>query len=103
LLCVPLSSATLCSYTTLFRSVNVSGLLRDFVNAAETYIDDYTVARKSEIIAFEMAKEIMWDIRTVSDLGQEQMKVVGSNSITVVDRKSTRLNSSHVKISYAVF
>lgn len=63
---------------------NVSGLLRDFVNAAETYIDDYTVARKSEIIAFEMAKEIMWDIRTVSDLGQEQMKVVGSNSITVV-------------------
>src|SRR5690606_40821006 len=38
------------------------------------------------------------DIRNLADF----MKEYGQTS-TVVDRKSTRLNSSHVKISYAVF
>src|SRR5690349_23978525 len=32
------------------------------------------------------------------------MKIIGSwRRVTVLDRKSTRLNSSHVEISYAVF
>src|SRR5207249_6486944 len=33
----------------------------------------------------------------------ERLGNVDSNSITEADRKSTRLNSSHVSISYAVF
>src|SRR5699024_11925305 len=32
-----------------------------------------------------------------------QFKVPGPGSCVIVDRKSTRLNSSHVSISYAVF
>src|SRR5699024_12681002 len=39
------------------------------------------------------------DLRTVAgDLGQRQ-----KHRLTWLDRKSTRLNSSHVSISYAVF
>src|SRR5690606_40535990 len=38
----------------------------------------------------------------VKALGHEKMPIHGVIPVTV-DRKSTRLNSSHVKISYAVF
>src|SRR5690606_40722817 len=30
-------------------------------------------------------------------------KIINRSQVTEIDRKSTRLNSSHVKISYAVF
>src|SRR3989442_7172773 len=36
-------------------------------------------------------------------LSDEQDQVVGGGVCDVGDRKSTRLNSSHVRISYAVF
>src|SRR5690554_7277970 len=44
------------------------------------------------------AKEI------IGNESQERMGlVIGQNDIDTLDRKSTRLNSSHVRISYAVF
>src|SRR5690606_41310179 len=36
------------------------------------------------------------------DIDDDQVEVIDANSLEV-DRKSTRLNSSHVKTSYAVF
>src|SRR5690606_39878888 len=33
----------------------------------------------------------------------KQLKILQVEAVQLVDRKSTRLNSSHVKISYAVF
>src|SRR5690606_40106526 len=36
-------------------------------------------------------------------LTEEKMRQLGELGLLGVDRKSTRLNSSHVKISYAVF
>src|SRR5699024_11649467 len=33
----------------------------------------------------------------------EDVKIVGFDNVSISDRKSTRLNSSHVSISYAVF
>src|SRR5699024_11552520 len=41
-------------------------------------------------------------IKAVRELGSERRETVRSLSV-VGDRKSTRLNSSHVSISYAVF
>ena len=65
---------------------NIEALLEDFIEAAGQYVDDYTTARQSELKRFEMAKEIMWQIRTVADLGQDQMKSVGESSIITVGR-----------------
>src|SRR5690606_6210393 len=39
----------------------------------------------------------------VSKISEEQLYYLMSRGLTEQDRKSTRLNSSHVKISYAVF
>src|SRR2546430_6157031 len=62
-----------------------------------------TLFRSGEWIAFASARDDDWDTRLVSDLyvaaagGGEPVKITRS------DRKSTRLNSSHSQISYAVF
>src|SRR5204863_10127248 len=64
---------TLFPYTTLFRSVP----------------------------AYAMAK-----LRGLADRHAEAMQIAVSSGVTIAmgtDRKSTRLNSSHVEISYAVF
>src|SRR5436309_4970563 len=77
------TSSTLFPYTTLFRSL---GLVADVVVVG-------CAAGGEEAIA--MTDELAPDV-VVMDLA---MQLVGHRE----DRKSTRLNSSHVKISYAVF
>src|SRR5690606_41828922 len=84
-------SSTFFPYTTLFRSlkaqiplpVRLFGLRLDKIEKA-------IELNEEEIISSE-----------ISQLRQ-QIELLPQNSI-VIDRKSTRLNSSHVKISYAVF
>src|SRR5690606_2590937 len=67
---------------------------------------------KQEISLNTKAKVKLFDIKhwislkTLFESAQAIMAQVGeaeSNDFNVLDRKSTRLNSSHVKISYAVF
>src|SRR5690606_41827012 len=41
------------------------------------------------------------DVPTIAEAGYEGLYIAGG--MQFLDRKSTRLNSSHVKISYAVF
>src|SRR5258708_20436246 len=67
--------STLFPYTTLFRSQHAAGLAQ--------------VRRRQA--AAEQALRIDWRQRRVVELAQQ------------LDRKSTRLNSSHQIISYAVF
>src|SRR3989442_6097324 len=85
--------STLFPYTTLFRSKPLSagfpGVAR---TAAGVAIDrsgraQFAVARHARkgLIAFEISQAL--------EVGFDP----------VIDRKSTRLNSSHVRISYAVF
>src|SRR3712207_7779689 len=74
--------STLFPYTTLFRSA-----LSFDVKAVECGSDD----AKSKIVR-EVRKSDECDVASVSDSSNEK-----------VDRKSTRLNSSHANISYAVF
>src|SRR5690606_41897582 len=76
--------STLFPYTTLFRS-------------KETAMHKLTVLLAALLVSFSS-----WALDLDS---AKQMGLVGeqTNGYLGLDRKSTRLNSSHVKISYAVF
>src|SRR3712207_7123284 len=84
--------STLFPYTTLFRS----GVLAEQVHAAGSAGDDVGRAaeRRQESFAHERSTSIACSSRALSS---------GRASMAKKDRKSTRLNSSHANISYAVF
>src|SRR5256885_9363152 len=77
--------STLFPYTTLFRS--------------QAAIEAAATARRDDAKVFlrefsrELLREINWSTKIVA------LVIV----VVLVDRKSTRLNSSHLVISYAVF
>src|SRR5437870_11509471 len=74
--------STLFPYTTLFRSpVRCEGVLDDFCNSAFPLLH---ADRSGPVSA-------------------RPVRLSGMNDRVAEDRKSTRLNSSHVAISYAVF
>src|SRR3712207_8014930 len=79
--------STLFPYTTLFRSTEVSGTL-DTTPGRQIRIDVYANAA-CHITGFGAAETYLGGFTTTSGAGP--------------DRKSTRLNSSHANISYAVF
>src|SRR5436309_9255876 len=74
-------------YTTLFRSAVVDVGV-DPVQLVDEQLE---------------AVEVDRDQVVHGDPGQLLDRVEGSPGVAEADRKSTRLNSSHVKISYAVF
>src|SRR5690625_7000415 len=78
----PLPRSTLFPYTTLFRSW--SGFFSSFEIDLGSYV--WPVGRSLSIIQFQSPLHPIW-----------------AAFYFVKDRKSTRLNSSHVAISYAVF
>src|SRR5947199_3976946 len=73
--------STLFPYTTLFRS--------------QTYADLLLRARRQGDVALDRAFRNLWV--DVEDVGRSLQQTAR------LDRKSTRLNSSHLGISYAVF
>src|SRR5690606_41665940 len=79
--------STLFPYTTLFRSYQVSNV---FVSIVDFKEEHHTIKnlQLSDLFAYE--KEIAFSENVIDEY-------------VFQDRKSTRLNSSHVKISYAVF
>src|SRR5690554_7612349 len=87
----PPPRSTLFPYTTLFRSV----LVRE-----PDYNDGKFKLIDSEIAALYETKTDQYERDYRRVLGLNWRTVIGNTSI---DRKSTRLNSSHVRISYAVF
>src|SRR5256885_11346777 len=76
--------STLFPYTTLFRSA---------LRAASPG------ARQGELLFFSPVAEL----RSYARLLRQRNRVDEARSIEMLDRKSTRLNSSHLVISYAVF
>src|SRR2546427_8803184 len=85
--------STLFPYTTLFRSeaeddpVAIDGLVRRLFGDP-FHIEKGTL--EAELAAVQVADR--------EDVGREERDLTD-----VIDRKSTRLNSSHSQISYAVF
>src|SRR5688572_32343691 len=91
--------STLFPYTTLFRSVVVGR-----VEAPGTIHVGQAVADREEL-ALRIVEEIEvhsigQPLRAFGDVDEQLREVVLDPP---VDRKSTRLNSSHSQISYAVF
>src|SRR5690606_40346316 len=93
----PPPSSPLFPYTTLFRSLALAGLVR-LCEALGEEADEMLAA----LVADE---DTAW--RLVAVLGASralaQHLAKHPGHWRLLDRKSTRLNSSHVKISYAVF
>src|SRR5690606_40694739 len=92
---IPLLLATLFPYTTLFRSIDRNN---DGVIDHHDYTDGIPF-NTNPMFVNALAGDFR--LKTVSPcIG---VGTLFSYYFTDLDRKSTRLNSSHVKISYAVF
>src|SRR5699024_12071645 len=85
----PPPTSTLFPYTTLFRS---NRELREIRNMSEEVNQNH--AGLMQQLLQELGREIQSLDRQLSTIAQNNNQS---------DRKSTRLNSSHVSISYAVF
>src|SRR5690606_40453390 len=90
--------STLFPYTTLFRSAATPGR-----SLTDVFADKTDPARDHVLIGKERH-----DVGRPRDVGYPIRGVIKGDLLYVKnfeleDRKSTRLNSSHVKISYAVF
>src|SRR5690606_41533404 len=86
---------TLFPYTTLFRSLPTQGNTHEIARGSRVvYIDNDPVVcahGRALLARGENVEFLQADARKPDEL------------LEALDRKSTRLNSSHVKISYAVF
>src|SRR5690606_40688039 len=93
--------SSLCPYTTLFRSVVVGG-----GRMAERG-DEHPATVIGVVPGHRMVGAHARGVLAGPDAGRVVARLVhaqhGAQAFDQRDRKSTRLNSSHVKISYAVF
>src|SRR3712207_8524094 len=89
--------STLFPYTTLFRSVLLQGSTFKPAAAQEKGLVDEVVASQDELVPAAKA----W-VKANPDAVQNPWDAPGYK-MPGGDRKSTRLNSSHANISYAVF
>src|SRR3712207_9021522 len=84
--------STLFPYTTLFRSRRMQRLVDDLLDLAR--IESGRWMPEPEPVDIALTARESWN---------ELAERAEARSIAFVDRKSTRLNSSHANISYAVF
>src|SRR5690606_41662343 len=90
-----------CPYTTLFRSVSEGHPDKVCDRISDEVVDLYyktTIEQGLDVWSLRCAAETLATTNKVVIAGEFR----GTDAVTK-DRKSTRLNSSHVKISYAVF
>src|SRR5690606_41546703 len=84
--------STLFPYTTLFRSIPpVLGVVADRIILVCPQNDEHERSQSEFLSVTRTLADAGADVRTLRTPSEYE------------DRKSTRLNSSHVKISYAVF
>src|SRR3712207_8305652 len=90
--------STLFPYTTLFRSTE--RLAIDAVDAIQLVGPDQTAVVRAVLAAADLSELL----RVVEERAAFEELLLGQLALRdVQDRKSTRLNSSHANISYAVF
>src|SRR3712207_7671846 len=93
--------STLFPYTTLFRSSDASGG-RDLAGPTLDETDDI-VSNTSSETAVARGRHAAEVTPVASARGLTKVYGSGEAAVHALDRKSTRLNSSHANISYAVF
>src|SRR5438309_6485841 len=89
----PPPRSTLFPYTTLFRS-KMSPKIEKLI------YHRFCIGPSINIVADKNNEIVSGDVLLFSQMGKEMRELLGA---AVKDRKSTRLNSSHSSISYAVF
>src|SRR5690606_40173861 len=98
----PPRSAPLCPYTTLFRSL-VGGLERRLRRAPGVEPEQVEAVAAGDVDDATPRRDVGG--RVAGEREHAGLQRAADERLAAVDqdRKSTRLNSSHVKISYAVF
>src|SRR5690606_39340313 len=94
---------TLFPYTTLFRSYSTSrGNLHNGIQVSSISAGNEIHKGNEEDLEEELDDEDEEDVRisVISNMSANRLSRMYDNRSSI-DRKSTRLNSSHVKISYA--
>src|SRR5690606_40701295 len=98
---VPPSRSTLFPYTTLFRSPGVG---RYAARGDASIRQRFDQRNERKVRHFQAAEEFVYGHGMTNVFGVDHAEALGGDTVAEqADRKSTRLNSSHVKISYAVF
>src|SRR5207247_10076516 len=100
--CTPPRS-TLFPYTTLFRSYVLTGSVRREAGTIHLYAQLFDTRTNASVWAEQYDRNV-GDVFTLqSEIAQKIARKLGAGVSSAEDRKSTRLNSSHEWISYAVF
>src|SRR5947209_12613570 len=86
-------------YTTLFRSAGEVVLGALVVEMVAELVPDH----RSDAAVIDRRVGVRIEERRLQDRGREDDLDHSEIGVSVEDRKSTRLNSSHANISYAVF
>src|SRR5689334_24786899 len=92
---------TLFPYTTLFRS-DVRQLLEEMHTAEDVLPLCHKAAQVTRKLE-GMGKPVVAAVNGVALGGGNEFQMAAHYRVAETDRKSTRLNSSHSSISYAVF
>src|SRR5690606_42085216 len=95
LICSPRHLSIIFPYTTLFRSLNVGGVTAD---AFGSTLGTLRARPGTDTLFVSLPTREVSGETTLRRAGVKRLDFASG-----IDRKSTRLNSSHVKISYAVF
>src|SRR5690606_41796878 len=94
--------STIFPYTTLFRSKDLFKNIETYEKTSEFLKDFDPTQFANQTLLIKGARSFHLE-EIVSVLEEKTHQTVLEINLNSIDRKSTRLNSSHVKISYAVF
>src|SRR5690606_39561485 len=90
---------TLC----LHDALPIFGAMGDVVSVKPGYARNYLLPQSKALRATQENIAYFEAQKSALEKANNEKKAVAEKSAKKIDRKSTRLNSSHVKISYAVF
>ena len=73
--------------TRLPKRAQLKTLTENFFEIADNFLNTYQEMRIAELKNYEAAKNVMWEVRASSDIGMDQIMVVGNNSNEITNRQ----------------